>query len=145
VLSPESSPPFGGCGQYTGTPRPAIYGINSTAESSAVCGCETWHGRSDVPIRARIVQKDLDIAEYTDNVNNPMIPHVIVLAPGLVVYKIYCWFFGRPTLEELRQDLRAATAKCRAESERKGQWAPTPLRYSCVRLILSVLIVTSRQ
>ena len=35
----------------------------------------------------RIVQKDLDIAEYTDAVHNPMIPHVIVLEPGLVIYK----------------------------------------------------------
>src|SRR6202022_708096 len=32
----------------------------------------------------RIVQKDLDIAEYTDPDHNPMIPHVIVLEPGLV-------------------------------------------------------------
>ena len=31
----------------------------------------------------RIVQKDLDIAEYTDPVHNPMIPHVVVLEPGL--------------------------------------------------------------
>ena len=30
-------------------------------------------------------------------------------------------------------------------SERKGQWAPTPLRYSFVSVMLSVLIVTSRQ
>ena len=37
----------------------------------------------------RIVQKDLDIAEYTDPVHNPMIPHVIVLEPGLVTYKVY--------------------------------------------------------
>jgi len=46
-----------------------------------------------------------------------MIPHVIVLEPGLVVYKIYngYWFFGRPTLEELRQDLRALTQKCRPD------------------------------
>ena len=29
------------------------------------------------------VQKDLDIAEYTDPVHNPMIPHTIVLEPGL--------------------------------------------------------------
>jgi len=38
-----------------------------------------------------------------------MIPHVIVLEPGLVILKIYngYWFFGRPTIEELRQDLRA--------------------------------------
>ena len=29
----------------------------------------------------RKVQKDLDIAEYTDAAQNPMIPHVIVLEP----------------------------------------------------------------
>ncbi|CDM62631.1 MULTISPECIES: peroxiredoxin family protein [Rhizobium] len=62
----------------------------------------------------RTVQKDLDIAEYTDPVHNPMIPHVIVLEPRLVVYKIYngYWFFGRPTVEDLRQDLRAVCKKC---------------------------------
>ena len=43
-----------------------------------------------------------------------MIPHVVVLEPGLIVHKIYSgyWFFGRPTMEELRQDLRAVTRKC---------------------------------
>jgi hypothetical protein len=58
-----------------------------------------------------------------------MIPHVIVLEPGLVVYKIYngYWFFGRPTLEELRQDLRAVTKKCRPDwdittPELKAAW-----------------------
>jgi peroxiredoxin len=66
---------------------------------------------------ARRVQKDLDIAEYTDPTHNPMIPHTIVLEPGLVVYKIYngYWFFGRPTVEELRQDLRAVLQKCRPD------------------------------
>jgi peroxiredoxin len=65
----------------------------------------------------RIVQKDLDIAEYTDPAHNPMIPHTLVLEPGLVVHKIYngYWFFGRPTLEELRQDLRAVLMKCRPD------------------------------
>jgi peroxiredoxin len=65
----------------------------------------------------RIVQKDLDIAEYTDPVHNPMIPHTLVLEPGLVIHKIYngYWFFGRPTLEELRQDLRAVLKKCRPD------------------------------
>jgi hypothetical protein len=65
----------------------------------------------------RIVQKDLDIAEYTDPAHNPMIPHVVVLEPGLVVYKIYdgYWFFGRPSMEELRQDLRVVTRKCRPD------------------------------
>ena len=66
---------------------------------------------------ARKIQSDLDIAEYTDKLHNPMVPHTIVLEPGLVIYKIYngYWFFGRPTLEELRQDLRAVTRKCRPD------------------------------
>ena len=61
--------------------------------------------------------------------HNPMIPHVIVLEPGLVIYKIYngYWFFGRPTLEDLRQDLRAVTKKCRPDwdittPELKAAW-----------------------
>jgi len=34
--------------------------------------------------------------------HNPMIPHMIVLEPGLVVYTISMayWFFGRPTVED---------------------------------------------
>jgi hypothetical protein len=42
-----------------------------------------------------------------------MVPHTIVCEPNLIVYKIYngYWFFGRPTLEELRQDLRAVLMK----------------------------------
>jgi peroxiredoxin len=65
----------------------------------------------------RKVQKDLDIAEYTDPTHDPMVPHTIVLEPGLVVHKIYVgyWFFGRPTVEELRQDLREVTRKCRPD------------------------------
>jgi peroxiredoxin len=62
----------------------------------------------------RVIQKDLDIAEYSDPIHNPMIPHTFVLEPGLIIYKIYMgyWFFGRPTVEELRQDLRAVLKKC---------------------------------
>ncbi|MFL6521202.1 MAG: redoxin domain-containing protein [Chthoniobacterales bacterium] len=65
----------------------------------------------------RKVQKDLDIAEYTDAKHNPMVPHTLVLEPGLVIHKIYMgyWFFGRPTVEELRQDMRAVTKKCRPD------------------------------
>ena len=77
----------------------------------------------------RVVLKDLDIAEYTDPQHNPMIPHVIVLEPRLIVYKIYngYWFFGRPTMEELRHDLRAVTLKCRPDwdittKELKAAW-----------------------
>ncbi len=77
----------------------------------------------------RKVQKDLDIAEYTDPTHNPMIPHTIVLEPGLMVYQVYTgyWFFGRPTIEELRHDLRAVLQKCRPDwditrSELRAAW-----------------------
>ena len=86
-----------------------------------------WPFLSDA---GRIVQKDLDIAEYTDPINNPMIPHTLVLEPGLVIYKIYSgyWFLGRPPNEELRQDLRAVTKKCRPDwditiPDMKAAWA----------------------
>jgi len=85
-----------------------------------------WPFLSDA---GRKVQKDLDIAEYTDPSHNPMIPHTLVLEPGLVVFKIYngYWFFGRPTNEELRQDLRAVLRKCRPDwditaPEMKAAW-----------------------
>ena len=37
----------------------------------------------------RKVQKDLDIAEYTDPHHAPMIPHTLVLEPGLVIHSVY--------------------------------------------------------
>lgn len=86
-----------------------------------------WPFLSD---EGRTIQKDLDIAEYTDPLHNPMIPHTIVLEPGLIVYKVYAgyWFFARPTVEELRQDLRAVLMKCRPDwditrPEFKAAWA----------------------
>ena len=85
-----------------------------------------WPFLSDV---GRTIQKDLDIAEYTDPQHNPMIPYTLVLEPGLIIFKIYYgyWFFGRPTIEELRQDLRAVTKKCRRDwdittPEQKAAW-----------------------
>ena len=53
-----------------------------------------------------------------------------MLEPKLVVHKIYngYWFFGRPTVEELRLDLRAVLQKCRPDwditrPELKAAWA----------------------
>jgi peroxiredoxin len=37
----------------------------------------------------RTVQKDLDIAEYTDPEHNPIIPHTLVLKAGLIMHRIY--------------------------------------------------------
>ena len=87
--------------------------ITETSEYRSGVGAH-WPFLSDA---GRVVQKDLDISEYTDPLQNPMIPRVIILEPGLVIYKVYnsYWFFGRPTLEDLRQDLRAVTKKCRPD------------------------------
>jgi peroxiredoxin len=84
-----------------------------TNEFRAGVGAE-WPFLSDP---GRKVQKDLDIAEYTDPQHNPMIPHTLVLEPGLRLYKIYngYWFFGRPTVEELRLDMRAVLQRCRPD------------------------------
>ena len=66
---------------------------------------------------ARKIQKDLDIAEYTDPTHNPMVPYTLVLEPRLKVFSVYngYWFFGRPTVEELRRDLRAILQRCRPD------------------------------
>jgi peroxiredoxin len=65
----------------------------------------------------RIIQNDLDIREYTDPENDPMIPHTLVLKPGLIIHSIYngYWFWGRPSVEDLRHDLRAVTSEIRPD------------------------------
>src|SRR4051795_2624467 len=65
----------------------------------------------------RIVQKDLDIQEYTDRENDPMIPHTLVLAPGLVIANVYngYWFWGRPSFYDLWRDLREVSSQGRPD------------------------------
>ena len=98
---------------------------------------ETNHFRSGVGAEwtflsdpGRKVQKNLDIAEYTDPEHNPMIPHTVVLEPGLRIHRIYdgYWYFGRPSIEELRQDLRAVLKHCRpdwdiTDPDHRAAWA----------------------
>jgi peroxiredoxin len=65
----------------------------------------------------RIVQKDLDIQEYTDPEHNPMIPHTLVLKPGLKIHRVYngYWFWGRPSVYELWTDLREVSREIRPD------------------------------
>jgi peroxiredoxin len=65
----------------------------------------------------RIVQKDLGIEDYTDPTGDPMVPHTLVLKPGLVIHTVYNghWFWGRPSVHDLWRDLREATAEIRAD------------------------------
>ena len=64
---------------------------HTTQEFRASVGAQ-WTFLSDPE---RTVQKDLDIQEYTDPDHDPMIPHTLVLKPGLVVHSVYngYWFW----------------------------------------------------
>ncbi len=46
-----------------------------------------------------------------------MIPHTLVLKPGLVIHSIYngYWFWGRPSVVDLWHDLRAVTREIRPD------------------------------
>lgn len=86
----------------------------------------TWPFLSDADRR---VQRDLDIVEYTDPRHNAMIPHTLVLAPGLRIHRVYMgyWFWGRPTNDELHRDLREVVRACRpdwdiASEELRADW-----------------------
>jgi peroxiredoxin len=65
----------------------------------------------------RKVQKDLDIQEYTDPHHDPMIPHTLVLKPGLVIHSVYngYWFWGRPSFADIWGDLRDVTREIRSD------------------------------
>ena len=65
----------------------------------------------------RTVQRELGIQEYTDPADDPMIPHTLVLKPGLVVHSVYngYWFWGRPSTTDLWHDLREVTREIRPD------------------------------
>ena len=64
-----------------------------------------------------VVIRELDIVEHSKSRGETAIPYTFSLLPDLTVHNIYCgyWYVGRPTLEELRQDLRAMMKKCRPD------------------------------
>jgi peroxiredoxin len=87
--------------------------IIETNEFRSSVGAQ-WTFLSDA---GRKVQKDLDIKEYTDPHHDPMVPHTFVLKPGLVIYSVYngYWYWGRPSIEDLRRDLREVTHEIRPD------------------------------
>jgi len=62
---------------------------------------------------------ELALAETTDTVHHPYQPAVFVLAPDLTVHTAYdgYWFWGRPTMDDLRGDLRAVSRAIRSDWE----------------------------
>ena len=68
----------------------------------------------------RKVISQLDIVEITrPGFEHGLValPYTFSLYPDLTIHRIYdgWWFVGRPTLEELRQDLRAIMERCRPD------------------------------
>ena len=63
------------------------------------------------------VQTALDIREYTDPHHDATVPHTVLLAPGLVIDKVYVgyWFWGRPSPYQLWADLGELLARIKPD------------------------------
>ena len=63
------------------------------------------------------LQSALDIREYTDPHHAANVPHTLILAPGLVIEKVYVgyWFWGRPSNEQLWADLGDVLKRTKAD------------------------------
>jgi peroxiredoxin len=75
------------------------------------------------------VQEALGIREYPDPHHPANVPHTLVVAPGLVVDKVYVgyWFWGRPSPEDLWGDLRDLFARVKDDydpltAEARASW-----------------------
>ncbi|HEX7369411.1 MAG TPA: peroxiredoxin-like family protein [Rhodanobacteraceae bacterium] len=75
------------------------------------------------------VRDELDILEYTDTEHEPMIPHTILLGPSLRIHRVWngYYYWGRPSIAELHQELRVLTQRIRADwdlsdPELKRKW-----------------------
>jgi peroxiredoxin len=65
----------------------------------------------------RTALEELGLRETTDTVNHPYVPTVFTLLPDRRIHQAYdgYWFWGRPTLDELRHDMRALTCSIRPD------------------------------
>ncbi len=79
----------------------------------------------------RKVVQALDMTETSKSRGITAIPYTFSLMPDLTVHSFYCgyWYVGRPTLDELRMDLRAMMKKS-AVRLRSSSLEPKPLNLS---------------
>jgi hypothetical protein len=75
-----------------------------------------------VPVgrRAALAPASRPRRAHTDTVHDPYAPSAYTLHPDLQIHAAYngYWYWGRPTAEELRQDMRAISTATRPE------WTP---------------------
>ena len=62
----------------------------------------------------------LDLLEETDTTHRPYRPTAFTLFPDLTIHATYdgYWYWGRPTTEDLRQDMRTISRAVREDFER---------------------------
>ncbi len=67
----------------------------------------------------RVYLDQLKLRETTDSVHDPYRPTAFTLFPDLRVHRAYngYWYWGRPTLEEIRQDMRTISMATRSDWE----------------------------
>jgi hypothetical protein len=74
-----------------------------------------WTFLSDTDLE---LQRHFDINEYTDTHHDyATVPHTLILSPGLVIEEVYVgyWFWGRPTIHQLWQDLGEVLRRTKAD------------------------------
>jgi peroxiredoxin len=70
----------------------------------------------------RVWLERLDLLEQTDTLHRPYRPTALTLRPDLEIHRVYdgYWYWGRPTVEDLRQDMRAISRAVREDFDRHG-------------------------
>lgn len=60
---------------------------------------------------------ELGLREATDTVHHPYLPAAFTLFPDLRIHRVYngYWFWGRPTPEDLRRDMREISMRIRPD------------------------------
>ncbi len=73
-----------------------------------------WPYLSDAELE---VQRMLGIREYTDPHHDATVPHTLVLAPGLIIDRVYVgyWYWGRPSPYQLWEDLQSLFRRTKAD------------------------------
>jgi peroxiredoxin len=100
---------------YTRVVSVSVDPVHELAAFRAGLGAR-WTFLSDAD---RIWLPRLDLLETTDTVHQPYVPTTFTAFPDLTIHSVYngYWFWGRPTMEDLRQDLRAITRGLRPDWE----------------------------
>jgi len=87
--------------------------LHDTAKMKMATGA-WWTFLSDADL---VVQRTLEIDEYTDPHHAATVPHTLVLGPGLAIERVYCgyWFWGRPSVAQLWADLQELLRRTKAD------------------------------